>query len=372
MALLCGRYEGFDERVHGHLADDEISIGRYVLAGGELPAMVVADVVMRKLPGALGHKQSAVEESFSRGVGGGAGVPALHAAAYVPGLAGARGAALRRPREGALLAARAEPRPSRAVRPRPRLDTIPPPRGVLRLGPAVFSRHHEQRYRQHRASPAEAGPSLLWPRRPRARPLPGGRGQPPPYPGLRGNRPAASGLGRARDLHGPQAVLRRRRGADVPAALAEDREARDRGARRRAPGQALLPARPDRQGRPRRGATLGHRRGAGLGSELVRGARGGRRRGRDARRRPRPRRAGARRGDRGRRVGGGWAEARGRGGGVEREASGRPEASEAEAETADTDAEAPEVGETEDSAAAEDAEDEEPAKDAGDSGEDSA
>ena len=66
VALLCGRYEGFDERVHEHFADDEVSIGRYVLAGGELPAMVVADVVMRKLPGALGHEQSAVEESFSR------------------------------------------------------------------------------------------------------------------------------------------------------------------------------------------------------------------------------------------------------------------------------------------------------------------
>jgi len=66
VALLCGRYEGFDERVHEHLADDEVSIGRYVLAGGELPAMVLADVLMRKLPGALGHEHSAVEESFSR------------------------------------------------------------------------------------------------------------------------------------------------------------------------------------------------------------------------------------------------------------------------------------------------------------------
>ena len=66
VALLCGRYEGFDDRVHQHLADDELSIGRYVLAGGELPAMVLADVVMRKLPGALGHEQSAVEESFSQ------------------------------------------------------------------------------------------------------------------------------------------------------------------------------------------------------------------------------------------------------------------------------------------------------------------
>jgi tRNA (guanine37-N1)-methyltransferase len=66
VALLCGRYEGFDDRVHHHLADDELSIGRYVLAGGELPAMVVADVLMRKLPGALGHADSASEESFSQ------------------------------------------------------------------------------------------------------------------------------------------------------------------------------------------------------------------------------------------------------------------------------------------------------------------
>jgi tRNA (guanine37-N1)-methyltransferase len=66
VALLCGRYEGFDERVHENLAHDEVSIGRYVLAGGELPAMVLADVVMRKLPGALGHEHSAVEESFSQ------------------------------------------------------------------------------------------------------------------------------------------------------------------------------------------------------------------------------------------------------------------------------------------------------------------
>jgi tRNA (guanine37-N1)-methyltransferase len=66
LALLCGRYEGFDDRVHEHLADDELSIGLYVLAGGELPAMVIADVLMRKLPGALGHADSAAEESFSQ------------------------------------------------------------------------------------------------------------------------------------------------------------------------------------------------------------------------------------------------------------------------------------------------------------------
>jgi tRNA (guanine37-N1)-methyltransferase len=65
VALLCGRYEGFDERVHDHLATDVVSIGPYVLAGGELAAMVVCDAVLRKLPGALGHGESAVEESFS-------------------------------------------------------------------------------------------------------------------------------------------------------------------------------------------------------------------------------------------------------------------------------------------------------------------
>ena len=70
LALLCGRYEGFDQRVHEHLADDEVSIGRYVLAGGELAAMVLADAVVRKLPGALGHAKSAVEESFSEALAG--------------------------------------------------------------------------------------------------------------------------------------------------------------------------------------------------------------------------------------------------------------------------------------------------------------
>ena len=65
LTLLCGRYEGFDERIVEHFCTDEISIGRYVLAGGELAAMVVCDTVLRKLPGALGHAVSALEESFS-------------------------------------------------------------------------------------------------------------------------------------------------------------------------------------------------------------------------------------------------------------------------------------------------------------------
>jgi tRNA (guanine37-N1)-methyltransferase len=70
LALLCGRYEGFDERVAEHLADESISIGRYVLAGGELPAMVICDAVLRKLPGALGDAESVIEESYSDALDG--------------------------------------------------------------------------------------------------------------------------------------------------------------------------------------------------------------------------------------------------------------------------------------------------------------
>ena len=70
LTLLCGRYEGFDERIVEHFASETLSIGRYVLAGGELAAMVVCDAVLRKLPGALGHAESAVEESFSEALEG--------------------------------------------------------------------------------------------------------------------------------------------------------------------------------------------------------------------------------------------------------------------------------------------------------------
>jgi tRNA (guanine37-N1)-methyltransferase len=70
LALLCGRYEGLDERVVEHLADEAISIGRYVLSGGELAAMVISDAVMRKLPGALGDVESAIEESYSAALEG--------------------------------------------------------------------------------------------------------------------------------------------------------------------------------------------------------------------------------------------------------------------------------------------------------------
>jgi tRNA (guanine37-N1)-methyltransferase len=70
LALLCGRYEGVDERVRENLVDDAVSVGPYVLSGGELAAMVVADAVLRKLPGSLGHAESAIEESFSPALAG--------------------------------------------------------------------------------------------------------------------------------------------------------------------------------------------------------------------------------------------------------------------------------------------------------------
>jgi tRNA (guanine37-N1)-methyltransferase len=75
LTILCGRYEGFDERVVEHFASDRLSIGRYVLAGGELAAMVLCDAVLRKLPGSLGHAASAMEESFSAALEGGPEYP---------------------------------------------------------------------------------------------------------------------------------------------------------------------------------------------------------------------------------------------------------------------------------------------------------
>jgi tRNA (guanine37-N1)-methyltransferase len=70
ITLLCGRYEGFDERIVQNFASDTLSVGRYVLSGGELAAMVVMDAVLRKLPGSLGHADSALEESFSSALDG--------------------------------------------------------------------------------------------------------------------------------------------------------------------------------------------------------------------------------------------------------------------------------------------------------------
>ena len=66
--MICGRYEGVDERIREHLADREISIGDYILTGGELSALVVIDAVSRLIPGVLGNDVSAVTESFSQGI----------------------------------------------------------------------------------------------------------------------------------------------------------------------------------------------------------------------------------------------------------------------------------------------------------------
>ena len=68
LALICGRYEGVDERVRAHLATDEISIGDYVLTGGELPALVLIDAVARTLPGALGDPEGAITDSHAGGL----------------------------------------------------------------------------------------------------------------------------------------------------------------------------------------------------------------------------------------------------------------------------------------------------------------
>ncbi len=68
LILLAGRYEGIDERLITQQVDEQWSIGDYVLSGGELPAMVLLDALIRQLPGALGHQQSALEDSFSHGL----------------------------------------------------------------------------------------------------------------------------------------------------------------------------------------------------------------------------------------------------------------------------------------------------------------
>ena len=75
LTLLSSRFEGFDERIVTHLASDAISIGPYVLSGGELPAMVLLDALARRLPGALGSEESGLVESFSEALDGGLEYP---------------------------------------------------------------------------------------------------------------------------------------------------------------------------------------------------------------------------------------------------------------------------------------------------------
>ncbi len=102
VALICGRYEGFDERIREHLATDEISIGDYVLTGGEVAALVVVDAVIRLKPGVLGDPTGAIDDSHAERP---AGVPALHAPAGISRLEGAGGIVVRRSRQSRSVAA---------------------------------------------------------------------------------------------------------------------------------------------------------------------------------------------------------------------------------------------------------------------------
>ena len=239
VAHACGCYEGFDERIVEHFCTESLSIGRYVVAGGELAAMVVCDAILRKLPGRSGTRPR-VRGVVQRGAGRRRrGAAALRPPGLVARLGRARGAAERPPRPDRRMAGGAVTRARRVailIRRRRKRSHLRRPL------------HHEHRHRQPRARAAPPRPGLPG-RRPRPRPLPGHRGHAPPDPGVRGRGDQAPGRGRARDLHGPQAVLRRRRRAHVPRALAQDREDRGRGAGRCPAREAVLPARPGRQAR---------------------------------------------------------------------------------------------------------------------------
>ena len=119
LLLICGRYEGVDERVAEHLADEEISIGNYVLSGGELAAAVIVDAVARLLPGVLGNRDSAVFESF-QGEGHGGGLldcPQYTRPGGVSRLEGAGGAFERQPRGDPAVAAEGGTRKNRPAAP---------------------------------------------------------------------------------------------------------------------------------------------------------------------------------------------------------------------------------------------------------------
>ena len=116
LVLLCGRYEGIDERVREALATEEVSLGDFVLTGGEVAALAVIEATVRLLPGALGDEGSAGADSFADGL---LDCPHYTRPAVVRGPRGARGAALRRPRAHPPLAAQggAARHPRAAARP---------------------------------------------------------------------------------------------------------------------------------------------------------------------------------------------------------------------------------------------------------------
>ena len=104
LALLCGHYEGIDERIRQHLVTDEISIGDYVLTGGELPAMILIDAMTRLLPGALGDPTGAEDDSHASGL---LEYPPLYPPVQLPRMGSAACTAFRQPCRNQPLAARA-------------------------------------------------------------------------------------------------------------------------------------------------------------------------------------------------------------------------------------------------------------------------
>ena len=116
LILIAGRYEGFDERIRIGLGAEQISIGDYVLNGGELAAMVVIDAVVRLLPNALGDEDSAKDDSFSDGL---LELSSVHPARNLPRDEGPRNPPLRRPRQDCPVAPRPGPRTHRPAPPRP-------------------------------------------------------------------------------------------------------------------------------------------------------------------------------------------------------------------------------------------------------------
>ena len=127
LLLICGRYEGVDERVRTQLVDLEVSVADVVLSGGELPALLLLDALVRQIPGVLGGDGSLAEESFEGGL---AGVPAVHPSRRVSRVERPGRAALRPPRRDRALAARAAPAAHPRTPPRPARRRRPDTRGA--------------------------------------------------------------------------------------------------------------------------------------------------------------------------------------------------------------------------------------------------
>src|SRR5881396_516222 len=215
LVLLCGRYEGVDERVSERVADEALSIGDYVLTGGELPALVVTDAVVRLLPGVLGGEGAAERESFAGGL--------LEPPQYtrpeefrgqrVPPvlLSGDHARVARWRRTQALYRTwRTRPDLLKGRRPAPRVEK----RGGRSSGGSRPS-SGRGKGRRHgcdsadRSRAAQEGPQRFRPRRHRARAREGHRGREGAAPGVRGRRHSQAGGGRSRLLHRAPHLLRR-------------------------------------------------------------------------------------------------------------------------------------------------------------------